>query len=70
MVIIMRKHNLREWMIAIRPWSFPASAIPVIVTLAMLFYLGREIDWAIGVWALLNMILFQAAGNVWSDYFK
>lgn len=65
----MRKHNLREWMIAIRPWSFPASAIPVIVTLAMLFYLGREIDWAIGVWALLNMILFQAAGNVWSDYF-
>ena len=32
------KHSLKDWMIAIRPWSFPASAMPVIVTLAYLFW--------------------------------
>lgn len=65
----MRLHKFSDWMIAVRPWSFPASAMPVIVTMAMLFYMGKEIDWVMGVWALFNMILFQAAGNVWSDYF-
>lgn len=65
----MKKHTLKEWMIAVRPWSFPASAMPVVVTLAMLFWMGKDIDWYFGIWALLNMILFQAAGNVWSDYF-
>lgn len=56
-------------MIAVRPWSFPASAMPVIVTTAFLFWKGYEISWGFAVWALLNIILFHAAGNTWSDYF-
>lgn len=56
-------------MIAVRPWSFPASAMPVIVTTAFLFWKGYEINWGFAVWALLNIILFHAAGNTWSDYF-
>ena len=65
----MRKHTFGEWMIAVRPWSFPASAMPVIVTTAFLFWKGYEINWGFAVWALLNIIVFHAAGNTWSDYF-
>ena len=56
-------------MIAVRPWSFPASAMPVIVTTAFLFWRGYQISWGFAVWALLNIIVFHAAGNTWSDYF-
>ena len=63
------KHSFKEWMIAVRPWSFPASAMPVLVTLAYLNYAGYEMNWWYGVWALLNIVVFHAAGNTWSDYF-
>ena len=56
-------------MFAVRPWSFPASAMPVAVTIAYLFWRGMEIDWLSGVWAIINVVVFHAAGNVWSDYF-
>lgn len=65
----MKKHTFGEWMIAVRPWSFPASAMPVIVTAAFLFWKGYEISWGFAIWALLNIIVFHAAGNTWSDYF-
>ena len=63
------KHSFKEWMIAVRPWSFPASAMPVLVTLAFLNYAGYEMNWWYGVWALFNIVVFHAAGNTWSDYF-
>lgn len=63
----MKKHTFKEWVTATRPWSFPASAMPVIVTCAYL-YTYTEIDWLNGLWALLNIIVFHAAGNTWSDY--
>ncbi len=56
-------------MIAVRPWSFPVSAMPVIVSLAYLFHKGAEINWLCGVWAIIGIILFHAAGNTWSDYY-
>lgn len=65
----MKKHSFGQWLIAVRPWSFPASAMPVVVTLAYLMWQGAEIDWIGGVWALVNAVVFHAAGNVWSDYF-
>ncbi|MBQ8812145.1 MAG: prenyltransferase [Bacteroidales bacterium] len=65
----MKKHTFGEWMIAVRPWSFPASAMPIIVTLAFLFYQGNEINWLYGLWALTGMLLFHMTGNTWSDYF-
>ena len=64
----MSKHPFGHWVIAVRPWSFPASAMPIIVTLAFLFWKGADIHWGFGIWALINMILFHVAGNVWSDY--
>lgn len=54
---------------AVRPWSFPASAMPVAVTLAYLWWMGQEMNWVNGVWALLIIVVFHAAGNTWSDYF-
>lgn len=65
----MKKHTFGQWMIAVRPWSFPASAMPVIVTTAFLFWRGYEINWGFALWALVNIIVFHAAGNTWSDYF-
>lgn len=65
----MGKHSFKEWIIAVRPWSFPASAMPVIVTAAFLFWKGYEVSWGFAIWALLNIIVFHAAGNTWSDYF-
>ena len=65
----MGKHTLKEWIFALRPWSFPASAMPIVVTLAYLFWKGSEVNWALGLWALVGMVLFHCTGNVWSDYF-
>ena len=65
----MKKHTFGEWVIAVRPWSFPASAMPIIVTLAFLFFKGSDINWFYGLWALVGMLLFHMTGNTWSDYF-
>jgi len=43
--------------------------MPIIVTLAYLFWTGAEINWLLGLWTLVGMILFHLTGNVWSDYF-
>lgn len=65
----MKKHTLKEWIIALRPWSFPASAMPIVVTLAYIYWTGTQVDWLLGLWALVGMVLFHCTGNVWSDYF-
>ena len=68
MGFMVDKHSLKDWVIATRPWSFPASAMPVLVTLGYLFWRGFQLDWAIGAFTILNVVLFHAAGNTWSDY--
>lgn len=63
------KRTLTDWIVATRPWSYPASTMPVALVLAYYFANGVAIDSVNAVWALLNIIIFHAAGNVWSDYF-
>ena len=63
------KHSFKDWMIAVRPWSFPASAMPVTVSLGYVFAMYDDVNWLNGVWALVNIVIFHAAGNTWSDYF-
>ncbi len=65
----MKKHSFKEWLVAVRPWSFPASAMPVLVTLAYLHWGHGSVDWLNGLWALVNIVLFHASGNTWSDYY-
>ena len=64
----MKKHTLKEWFLATRPWSFPASPMPVLVTLAYLFWQQYDVCWWKGLWCVLNIVVFHAAGNTWSDY--
>lgn len=64
----MMKHDLKEWVLATRPWSFPASAMPVLVTVAWTFAMDKPLNVWLGLAALVNIILVHAAGNVWSDY--
>ncbi len=63
------KHSVKDWVVATRPWSFPASAMPVAVTMAWLWSQGLMDNWLLGLMALTNIILVHAAGNVWSDFF-
>ena len=65
----MKKHTLKDWFLATRPWSFPASAMPIIVTVAFLFSKDAEINWLMAVLALVGVVLFHTSGNLWSDYF-
>lgn len=64
----MSRHTLKAWIVATRPWSFPASAMPVLTTTAYLFWQGYETNFAIALWTIVNIIVFHAAGNTWSDY--
>ena len=63
------KRTLTDWIVATRPWSYPASTMPVALVLAYYFANGVAIDSVNAVWALVNIVIFHAAGNVWSDYF-
>lgn len=42
--------------------------MPVFVTMMFLWSKGIEVNWWLGIMALVNIVLVHAAGNVWSDY--
>lgn len=60
-----------KYLLATRPWSFPVSVAPVLLTSLYLFAVRPEIlsAWPIALWTLVSMMLFHAASNLWSDYF-
>ncbi len=41
--------------------------MPVMVTVAWLWSHGISVNWWFALWAVINIILVHAAGNVWSD---
>lgn len=61
------KHTIKEWVIATRPWSFPASVMPTIVTTAWAFAEGYNVSWWLAIAAVINIVIVHAAGNTWSD---
>lgn len=70
----MKQHSLKDWFMATRPWSYPASVMPVLAAIAYVWWLSStgaieqgHIKWLNGALALIAMALFQAAGNLWSD---
>ncbi len=66
-------HSIKDWILAIRPWSFPASLTPVVATLGLLFWRNSvdsmDCNWVNGFLAALGMVIFQASANLISDYF-
>jgi len=67
------KTSLKNWILAVRPWAFPASTMPVILTISYVFYkqyfITTEINWWFGLIALIGVILLHAGGNLISDYY-
>lgn len=65
--------SIKNWLIATRPWSFPASSMPALVAISYVYYMqyetGIEVNWLFGVIALFGAIVFQASGNLIGDYF-
>jgi 1,4-dihydroxy-2-naphthoate octaprenyltransferase len=61
---------LRKWLIAARPWSWPASTMPVIfgTSLAVVFG-GARLNPFRFLLALLAMVVLHSAANVLSDVF-
>ena len=68
----MRK-TFKDWVIATRPWSFPASTMPALVTISYVFYVNKiapmHVNWMFGILAFFGAVIFQASGNLISDFF-
>jgi 1,4-dihydroxy-2-naphthoate octaprenyltransferase len=67
----MKKLTLKDWIIATRPWSFPVTVLPTLVALLYKIYAhqGSEIHWQFGILAIIGAMIFQAAGNLISDFY-
>ena len=69
-----QKPALKDWIVALRPWSFPASSMPALVTFIYVFFLYKhhtviQADWLLGALAVIGAVIFQISGNLISDYF-
>ncbi|MDL2247617.1 prenyltransferase [Bacteroides sp. OttesenSCG-928-J23] len=67
------KKTIKDWIIAIRPWSLTASAMPALLAISFVFCNRHTFDapvsWGYGVLALLGAVIFQTSGNLLNDYF-
>jgi 1,4-dihydroxy-2-naphthoate octaprenyltransferase len=62
--------TLRRWLIAGRPWSFPASTMPVVFGTSLGVVIGgAPLSWIDFLLALIAMIILHAASNMTSDAF-
>ena len=64
--------TIKDWVLATRPWSFPASSMSVVTSAAMMVWVavsqGLHFDWINAVLSLIAMVFFQTGGNLASDY--
>lgn len=64
------KPTLKDWIIAVRPWSFAVSALPAFVAMMYTIHTHSEskTNWMLGVIAIIGAVIFHAGGNLISDY--
>ncbi len=60
---------IKRYLIATRPWSFPVSIAPVLLTLNYLWRSPLEVNLLFGLWAIVGIMIFHAASNLFSDYY-
>jgi len=61
---------LKKWLIAARPWSWPASSMPVIFGTSLAVVIGGvRLSVPRFLWALLTMMILHSAANMLSDVF-
>jgi 1,4-dihydroxy-2-naphthoate octaprenyltransferase len=59
-----------KWAVAARPWSFPASIMPVVFGTALAVVVGGgPFSPLLFLWALATMVVLHAAANMLSDVF-
>lgn len=62
--------TLKRWLIAARPWAFPASTMPVIFgTVLAVVIGGARFSPLLFLWALATMVVYHAAANMLSDVY-
>lgn len=62
--------TLKKWIIAGRPWSFPASTMPVVFGTALAVVAGGARFAPLRfLWALATMVVLHAAANMLSDVY-
>ncbi|WP_291126213.1 prenyltransferase, partial [Dysgonomonas sp. UBA7698] len=66
-----KKPTLKNWVIATRPWSFPVSSLPALIAMMYTIHVYPEssANWILGVIAIIGAVVFQAGGNLISDYY-
>src|SRR4030067_191239 len=65
-----RPSTIKKWIAPGRPWSFPASAMPVLFGTSLAVVIGgAELSWTTSLPALAAMIILHAAANMISDVF-
>lgn len=67
-----KKRTLKDWGIATRPWSFPASVMPILIMWGFLAYVGNygtEVNWTNALLCLPLLVIAHAGGNMVSDYY-
>ena len=68
----MGKKSIKDWILATRPWSFPASSMSIVTSGTMMLWVattnGMQYDWLNAVLALVAMVFFQTGGNLASDW--
>jgi 1,4-dihydroxy-2-naphthoate octaprenyltransferase len=62
--------TFKKWLIAGRPWSFPASTMPVVFGTALAVVIGGARFAPLRfLWALATMVVLHAAANMLSDVY-
>jgi len=61
---------LKKWIVAARPWSLPASTMPVVFGTALAVVIGgARFSPLLFIWALATMVVLHSAANMLSDVY-
>lgn len=63
------KPTIKDWLLAIRPWSFSVSALPAFVAMMYIIHTHSHYNWQLGIVAVIGAVVFHAGGNLISDYY-
>jgi len=62
-----QKSPLKVWLTAVRPFAYTASALAVVLGLAISYYCGNPIRWGPFLATLLGVLCFHTAANLLND---
>ncbi len=64
----LNRRNLTVWYNALRPFSYPASIVPVLVGTTIAWRMG-QVDWSLFLLVLFGSVAIQAGTNLANEYF-